>query len=391
MNELINFDANASYGLLDEVRDELFEILGKYLNPSSVHQGGQKAKNLIEDARDEVRLLIGASPRERVIFTSGATESNNMALFGVFENTSKRHLVTSMIEHPAILEPSRKLEESGVRVSYVHPDQEGRICSSSIKSFFSEQTKLVSIMFANNETGILNPVHQIAKDCKQENILFHTDAVQALGKVEIKFSESSIDMMSLSAHKIGGLAGVGALVLREGVYISPLIHGGPQETFQRAGTENVIGILSFGIAARKIREKLNYRIQRMNALGEALREKIALHIPGIIQFDSQPKLTNTISLRIPGVRADDLIVALDLQGLLVSAGSACASGKPSPSHALTACGLTESEAKETLRISLRAETKYEELLRGVKILADTVSSFNTMKKPLPVLEIEVPA
>ncbi len=362
----INFDANATYGVLPEVAEEVLSNHSRYLNPSSIHRGGQVARAAIEDAREEIRTLIGADRRDRIVFTSGATESSNSAISSALSGaTRENNLVCSNVEHPAVLETCKSFDKV-----------ECRICEpEKLREKVDENTRLVTLMLANNETGKVYKVSELFTYVKSNFpwIPTHSDCVQALGKVEINFKELFADTISISGHKIGAFSGVGALIIKDGAQFKPLIHGGPQEVRFRAGTENTLGIISFGIAARIARQKFESRIVRYKAMKLWFSDKLESEltrkqIPYQINFKDEDSLPNTLHVRFPGRKADDLLIALDLEGVLVSAGSACASGKPESSHVLLAHGFSEDEAKECLRISFNAETRFEELASGLEAL-----------------------
>lgn len=386
----INFDANASYGLLHEVSQSISQY-SSILNPSSIHRGGQESRALIEESRSEISQLLNLKRGDRIIFTSGATESNNSAILSKFFSTAANsNVVLSNIEHPSIREVVFRLSDRGVEVREIKPNKNNLFTPESFLEACDENTRVVSVMLANNETGQILPVDSIFTSIKTKfpHILCHSDCVQALGKLEIDFQKIGADVLSISGHKIGALPGVGALVVRNGININPLLVGGPQEVRFRAGTENVLGIITFGIAAKVIRENLEYRIARMKALKDAFKQKILAEFMNgevIIQFDEIEALPNTISIRIPGIPADDLLVKLDLMGLFVSAGAACASGKPEPSHVLIGMGLSVTEAKETIRVSLRSETSYETLCKGIEILINAINVARSVSLSAPIV------
>lgn len=382
----INLDANATYGLLPELYENLKALFPNLLNPNSVHQGGQAARAIIEKAREEIAALIGTAPGDRIIFTSGATESNNLALYAPFlwadEATRSRgapwSLLGTALEHPSVLGPAQALRQKGVELRLLGPRE-----TRSLRDFVeacSEDTRLVSLMYANNESGEIFDVPSIAKAIKEKfpNTIFHTDAVQALGKFPLSFRNTNADLMSLSAHKIGGLMGAGALIVREGINLEPLLRGGPQEERLRAGTENLLGIASFGLAAKHVRENLAARIASMRKGRDFLLHEIKRVFSDVSTTSNLERvLPNTLSIQIPGVRADDLVVAADTQGVLISYGAACSSGKQDPSHVFLAMGYSEEEAKEIVRISLKAEYEAGELEHAASVL---ISCIQRMRK-----------
>lgn len=362
----LNFDANASLGLSEELRSELTPYIDSYLNPSSIHSGGQAARTLIEKARAQLAELLGLNDDYRIIFTSGATEANNQAINSSFwqhlgggitgRSRAGFEIVSSATEHPSVLEPILRLERLGIRTYLVYPGAEQTLQPEQVLKACSPDTKLVSFMLANNETGTISPIAEVCKAVKEFNprTVFHCDAVQALGKIEVNYSNLNVDMLTFSAHKIGGLTGVGALVVKKELDVNGLLLGGAQELRFRAGTENVLGIVSFGLAARHLISRQAKNIENMliqrNFLHGYFKEKLG-HVG--IRFNLSPQsLPNTLSLHVPGILADDLVVALDLEGVLISSGAACASGKPLPSHVLIAMGQSEKEARQTIRISL---------------------------------------
>lgn len=374
----IYLDANASYGLLPQVAEELRSLLPELAqlgNPSAVHADGQRARALIEDARREVRALVDADPHDRIVFTSGATEANNAVLRAPFEGGRKGRVVSSAIEHPCVLEPLSALESQGVAVHLVAPDSSGSVSAQRVDEACAEPTTLVALMLANNETGALIPVATVAAALKERSpaTRIHCDAAQAIGKVPCSFRALGVDSLSISGHKFGALSGVGALVVRAGSAPCALLRGGPQETRWRAGTENLIGIVSMGIAARVVRSSLEQRRAEMARSRGQLLAQLREGLPELrCNTPLEESLPNTLSVTIPGVDADDLVVALDLQGVALSSGAACASGKPDPSHVLLAMGMTEQEARATIRISVRAEQDAQKLYEAGAVIIETV-------------------
>lgn len=374
----INLDANASYGVLPEVIEGIHEAL-RTLNPSSIHGGGQRARAMVELARDRLAGLLGLSKSERIIFTSGATEANTSAILAPFlsgqakGSDSSPCWVTSAVEHHSVLEPCRRLGRLGYP-GVVIPAPTGFVGPEQIEEAVTTATRLVTVMYGNNETGHRTPLAEVVAAARlKSDCSIHIDAVQHLGKSTERLFDEPIDSASFSAHKIGGLTGVGALVVRSDSQLEPLLVGGAQELRYRAGTENVAGIVAFGIAADVVRKDLHGRIERMWAarrfIEDAIRHRISDH-----RFNHPlgEGLPNTLSVTFGGLRADDLIVALDLAGVLVSAGAACASGKPESSHVLKEIGLSDADAQATVRISVRADHTPTELERAVEALTRAV-------------------
>ena len=373
-----NLDVNATYGVDAEVWSFLRQELSDAGNPSSVHHSGQKAKSLIESARESILSFVGAGKSSRLIFTSGATEANNLALLSQFSSLSqsnaKKQVLISALEHPSVLEVASVLSDRGLSVIIFKPS----VGSFSVSEFLekvSEETRLVSLMLANNETGELFPVEKIVAAIRKRypKVIIHCDAVQALGKIKFSFDHLDVDMMSVSGHKIGALPGIGALVAKRTIHIEPVIVGGSQELRFRAGTENLPGIVSFGYVIEKLRSSLDQRMEVMNRNCELLKSLLRKKVEGLVFHERIPNIGNTISLRVAGIRADDLVVALDLAGIMISSGSACASGKQDPSHVLLAMGFPESEVRETVRISLGHHYTPEEIFSISETMAEVIS------------------
>lgn len=374
----INWDANACRGVSLSLKEKLADYLDRGLNPSSIHQSGQEARALIEEARGQILSMVGNSRSARVVFTSGATEANNAICLSPLwkhlqagRGSVTGHILTSQVEHPSILEPLKRLEQAGFEVTYLAPDQ-----ISHCADFVKPATQLVSMMAANNETGhIYRVADQFAKIKEAyPEVVIHTDAVQLSGKVNFKFDELNADIITLSGHKLGSLPGVGALVMNKHLQIQSLLLGGAQELRYRAGTENVVGIVSFGLAAVEMTLKSLKLSESLMQQREFLRLEISRRLPTCrILFAEHELLPNTLSLHFPGIVADDLVVALDLKGISSSSGSACASGKPLPSHVLRAYGFSETEAREVLRLSLTGEDSMTELEQAVNDLSDCVN------------------
>ncbi len=377
---MINCDANASYGLLPEVREAVSAWSVDFANPSAIHQLGQRARAILEEARNELSGLMQLDSRQRIVFTSGATEALNQALFYPFWNLSRNqtkdvNYLTTTTEHPATLTTFHKLASLGITTN-IFDNQKQEIFS--MKSFLKEvtpETICCSLMFANNETGYIYPVKEIFTQIKKDFSSVYTvcDAVQALGKLPINYSELNADFIAISGHKIGALTGIGALVVNDHLPARALISGGPQELSWRAGTENLLGAYSLGIAAKVMKSQLSNNLKSYKKIKQKLIAEIQAQLPNAkINFEQIETLPNTISLEIPRIKADDLVVAMDLAGIAISSGSACASGKPSPSHVLLAIGKSEEQARSTIRISFRADLSAEEQSQLVNHLVKNV-------------------
>lgn len=373
----IDCDANATYALDDCGRELLVEALQVLGNPSSLHRSGQRAKNAIDDARDAVRRLVGIggadSSRYRVVFTSGATEANNLLIAS--NARSGARVIATEVEHPCVLMPLERAAQSGCMVSLIAPSQQGSVNPDMLARLVDETTTLVSVMAANNETGAVHPVRDFVSLVRQSSstALVHSDVAQVVGKLPFSIVETGLDAITISGHKFGALTGVGALIIREHCALQPLILGGPQEDKLRGGTENVLGMVHMGLVADQIADKLKQREDTMKRVRDAFEAAVREKLPDCeFNADSIPRLPNTSSVYVPGVRADDLVVALDLKGILVSAGAACSSGKPQPSHVLTAMGQGEERVRSTLRVSFRADQSEDVGRTVAEALAEVV-------------------
>ena len=372
---MYNFDANASFGLLPEVEAGIRMHLPSLHNPSSLHRAGQSSRAIIEEARRAFAQFTGLQKGWRIIFTSGATESNNTVLNQLAEiqkRQARTTIITATTEHHSVLEPCALLEQKGYTLIRIPYDPSNGLDYSLLEKSLSKETALVSLMYANNETGNRHDLSKISLLVKKHapQAFLHSDAVQALGKIPGSFSDLGVDAFTFSAHKIGALSGLGVLALKEHVPPLSFIHGGPQETHERAGTENVLGIyalhqalLAWQTRGEAIRASM--RASKEIFIRQLIESSPSIHIN---QCKTQPSLENTLSVTIPGIRADDFLVALDSKGIYASSGSACASGKPEPSHVLLAMGLTEQQARATIRFSftgLEPRAHIEEAAREI--------------------------
>ena len=360
MNQRSYLDYNATAPLRDEVRAAIIDALSLTGNPSSVHEEGRAARAAIEAARSKVAKLVGARP-EDVIFTSGGTEANALALAP--QRGEAWHCYVSAVEHPSVLAGGRFHPETMTQIP-VTPDGviDLEILARELAKHHLEGWRpLVSLMAANNETGAIQPVAEAAKIVKDAGGLFHTDAVQAAGRIRLEIPALGADMLSLSAHKIGGPKGVGALVLREGVSVEPLLKGGGQERRRRAGTENVPGIVGFGVAAELASADLA-RVDEIVALRDELEAKVVSLAPDAVVLSARvQRLPNTSCIAVPGAKAETLVIGLDLAGVAVSSGSACSSGKVEASHVLAAMGVALELAHGAIRISLGFATRRDDI------------------------------
>ena len=345
-------------------------------NPSSIHALGQAARAAVDSAREKVAALIGASPSE-IAFTSGGTEANNIAIFGTAvpasRETGRNHIVTSAIEHHSVFDACHVLEGRCFQVTYLPVDRLARVDPEQVRKAITDRTCLVSIMFANNEVGTIQPVAEIAAICVERGVPFHTDAVQGAGNVPLDVSKLPVQMLSLSGHKFYGPKGAGALFVRSGVRLEALVHGGGQERGIRPGTENVPGIVGLGEAAAVAAREVPQRLAHVSALRDRLIREIPRRVPqASLTGDPRNRLPGLASFHIEGVEGESLLVALDLEGIAASSGSACALGALESSHVLRAMGFSDSQARGHLRLSLGRKNTNEELDRLLEVLPPVV-------------------
>ena len=348
---MIYLDYSATTPLDSRVAD-LMDTIGResFGNPSSIHQLGQAAHARIETARRQIAATIGARSSE-IIFTSSGSESNNIALWDVVQREGK-HIIISGVEHPSVYNTAKALRKFGVEITEVGVNNGGRVVPKDVAKSIKPETALVTVMTANNETGTIQPIREISELCRKKNIRFHTDAVQALGKIPIDVDNFAPHTASFSAHKLYGPKGVGALYVGRGIKLHPLLHGGGQEQTLRAGTENVAGIAGFGLACELAAEDLPSESQNLAALRDQTIGHILHQLPNaVIHGDSEHFLQGVISIGLSGIDAQSLLMKLDLDGFAVSTGAACSSGVAKPSRPLSAMGLNDDECKSTLRIS----------------------------------------
>ena len=380
---MIYLDNAASTAVHPEVVKEMLPYFDvQYGNPSSIHQFGRKAKNAIQKARKQVAALIGAEPDE-ILFTSGGTESNNTILYGIPKSRGPKfvlnHIITSSIEHEAILEPCRDLEKNGVKVTYLPVDEHGIVNPNDITNLVNPQTVIVSVMFANNEVGTIQPIKEISKICNKYQIPLHTDAVQAVGKVPINVKELGVDALSISSHKINGPKGVGALFIKKGLTIAPEILGGGQENGMRSGTENVASIVGFGKACEIAKERLNDNISHFQTLHSSILSSVVKEIPHV-KLNGHPgkRIFNNIHLTFLGVNGEDLIIKLDEHGIAASTGSACSVHTQKASHVLKAMGFNHEQITGSLRISFGYMNTLNEVNQTVEVLKKVVSELRSV-------------
>lgn len=374
-------DHSATTPVHPVVLDTMLPFFTKHFgNASSVHSFGRDAKNAIEESREKIADFIGAQPNE-IIFTSGGTESDNFAIEGVaFENSKKgNHIITSVIEHHAVLNTCKHLESHGFQVSYISVDEHGIIDLDHLRSAIRDDTILITIMHVNNEIGTIEPLKEIGTIAKENGIIFHTDAVQSIGKIPVNVNDLGVDLMTMSAHKIYGPKGVGALYIRKGTKIEPLIRGGHHERNRRAGTENVPGIVGFGKAVEIASTDMEQESKRMWDLTERLKDGLAERIEYVYE-NSHPikRVPNIINLSFDYVEGESIILNLDIKGVAASTGSACTSGSLEPSHVLTALGLCASTAQGAVRFSLGRDNTIEDVDYIIEIMPEIINRLRQM-------------
>lgn len=376
----IYLDNAATTPIRSEVLDAMMPYLSnRFGNPSSLYSYGQEAKKAIEEARDKVANAIYANSDE-IFFTSGGTESDNWALKGAAYALKGKgnHIITSSVEHHAILHTCQYLESQGFEITYLPVDEYGLVDPNELKKAIKDSTILVSIMYANNEIGTIEPIQELANVSHEKGVLFHTDAVQAVGNVPIDVKKLDVDMLSMSAHKIYGPKGVGALYIRKGLRIDTLLQGGAQERNRRAGTENVAGIVGFGTAIELITKNIDEHIKKLTVLRDKLIDGI-LKIP-YTRLNGHPikRLPGNVNVSFEFVDGESLILSLDMEGICVSSGSACTAGSIDPSHVLLAIGLPEEIAHGSLRLTIGEENTEEEIDTVINKLPKIVDRLRQM-------------
>jgi len=369
----VYFDNNATAPLLPEVFEAMKPYFGEHFgNASSIHHHGQETRAAVERARASIAALLACRPSE-IVFTSGGTEGDNLAIFGLLRSSD--HVITSTIEHHAVLNSCKHLESIGCEVTYLPVDGRGLVDPGDIRRALRPNTKLITIMMANNETGVLQPVEEIGKIAGEADVYFHTDAVQAAGKIPIDVNRIACDLLSISGHKMHAPQGIGALYVRKGTILEPMFYGGNHERSRRAGTENVAGIVGLGKAADMAKQALSGGDPgRISAMRDRLQEKILAEIEATgVNGDGAPRVPNTTNLYFDFLEGEALVIALDLKGLAVSTGAACSSGAIEPSHVLTAMGLPRARARASLRFSLGKQNCPDEVEFALGLVPQTVA------------------
>jgi len=393
MEKVIYFDNNATTRVSDEVVNEMQKFFTEYYgNPSSMHFFGGQVQKYIDKARNNVAQLLGANPEE-IIFTSCGTESDSSAIYSALKVFPERkHIITTQVEHPAVLNLCKNLEEKGYRITYLKVDENGMIDLNELENSITSDTAIVSIMWANNETGVVFPVEEAAKIANKKGVLFHTDAVQAVGKIHIDLSKNKIDMLSLSGHKLHAPKGIGVLYVRKGVRFSPFLIGGHQERGRRAGTENVPYIIGLGKACELAMANMNKENEYVKKLRDKLENGIKETIKNIrINGFNSPRLPNTTNISFKYVEGESILILLSEKGVCASSGSACTSGSLEPSHVLMAMKVPMEFAHGSIRFSLgiyNTEEEVDYVLRELPEIIEKLRKISPFEDNKPLFGME---
>jgi cysteine desulfurase len=376
----IYLDHNATTAVDPAVLDAMLPYFSSdFGNASSIHTFGQRARAAVESAREQVAALLNARPQE-IVFTSGGTESDNHAIFGVaLPSSTSPHVITTTIEHEAVLNACQALEKQGVAVTYLPVDREGLINLDDLRRALRPETVLITVMHANNELGAIQPLAEIGRIAAEADVYFHTDAVQCAGKIPVDVKALQLDLLSISGHKFYAPKGVGALFIKTGTRLRQLLYGGHHQRGFRPGTENVAGIFGLGKAAELARVSLDKDSARISHLRDTLEQGILARVPDSrVNSANAPRTPNTSNILFPGLEGEALVIALDLKGLACSTGAACSSGAVEPSHVLTAIGLPAPEARASIRFSLGRHTTESEISAALEIIPAAVSHLRNL-------------
>ena len=376
---MIYLDNAASTPVHEKVIEEMIPYFKeRYGNPSSIHSLGRIANAAVQTGRKRIADLINADSKE-ILLTSGGTESNNTAIYGIALQNKGKHIITSSIEHDAVLEPCKRLEREGYKVTYLPVDKYGLVNSQDLRKEISRDTCLITIMFANNEVGTIQPIKEISTIAHENNVVFHTDAVQAVGKVPIDVKELGVDLLSISSHKINGPKGVGALYIRKGITVSPLISGGGQENGLRSGTENVASIMGFGMACKIAKENIDQNITHFKNLTSNLINRVLKEIPGTtLNGHIEKRIPSNVHFTFLGVNGEDLIIKLDENKISASTGSACSVRTQKASHVLKAMGFSHEQITGSLRLSVGITNTEQEINETVETLKKIVQELRAV-------------
>lgn len=378
----VYLDNNATTRMREEVLEAMLPYYKDiYGNASSIHEFGRTARLGIDAARQKVADLLGAASKEEIIFTSSGTEADNFAVKGVAHALKSKgnHIITSSIEHQAVLNTCKFLEKDGYKVTYLKVDKYGIVDLEELKRSITDKTILITIMYANNEVGTIEPVEEIGKIAKERGIYFHTDAVQAVGKVPFEAKNMNVDLLAMSAHKIYGPKGVGVLYIRKGTKVTQLLHGGHHEMGKRASTENVAGIVGLGMAAELAKKEMGSEIKRLTELRDYLYKGITTNIEDVrLNGHPEKRLPNTLNVGFKYLEGESIILNLDMEGIAASTGSACTSGSLEPSHVLTAMGSDPADTQGSVRFSLGRDNTKEDMDYVIKVLPPIIKRLRDM-------------
>ncbi len=379
---LVYLDNNATTRMREEVLEAMMPYCKDvYGNASSIHRFGRQARVAVDKARQEVASLLGASSPEEIIFTSGGTEADNFAIKGAVHAMRKKgnHIITSSIEHSAVLNSMKALEKDGYKITYLPVDGYGLINPNDVKKAITDSTVLISIMYANNEVGTIEPIEKMGEIAKERGVYFHTDAVQAVGKVTFQAKDLPVDILSMSAHKIYGPKGVGAIYIKKSTKVDTIMHGGHQEMGRRAGTENVPGIVGLGRAAEFAKKEAQEEPKRLCELRDYLYKNIAQAIPDTrLNGEPEKRLPNTLNIGFKYLEGESIMLNMDMEGIAVSTGSACTSGTLEPSHVLTAMGIDAGDAQGSIRFSLGRDNTKKDIDYVLKVLPPIIQRLRDM-------------
>ena len=377
----VYFDNNATTAVAPEVFEAMKPyFLDDYGNASSIHLRGQRARSAVEASREQLARLLNARPSE-IVFTSGGTESDNQSLFGIVGASSSevKHVITTTIEHSAVLHTMKELEKRGVRVTYVPVGPSGVVDPAGVEKAIGPDTVLISVMHANNEIGTIQPLEEIGRIAREHDVYFHTDAVQSVGKIPVDVERLGVDLLSLSAHKLHGPKGVGALYVRKGTILRPLMYGGHHERDRRPGTENVPGIVGLGKAAELAGAHLADGMERVGRLRDLLEEGILSWVPlATVSGDTSRRLPTTSNISFDYIEGEGFVIAMDLKGVECSTGAACSSGSVEPSHVLTAIGRKPEQARSSIRFSLGRFNTCEDVDYALEVLPRVVEQLRSL-------------
>ena len=378
----VYLDNNATTRMREEILEAMLPFYKEnYGNPSSIYELGRSARRAIDDAREKVAALLGATSTEEIVFTSGGTEADNLAIKGVAHALKSKgnHIITSSIEHHAVLNVCKFLEKEGYKVTYVDVDKDGLINLEGLRNALTDKTILITVMYANNEIGTIEPIEEIANIAKEKGIYFHTDAVQAVGKIPFEVKNLNIDLLSMSGHKLYGPKGMGALYIRKRTSITPLLQGGHHEMQKRAGTENVAGIVGLGEAARLANIETTNEAKHLKEARDYLHNGITSKIK-YVRLNGHPekRLPNTLNVGFKFLEGESIILNLDMEGVSVSTGSACTSGSLEPSHVLTAMGVDPAETQGSIRFSLGRDNTKEDMNYVLEVLPPIIKRLRDM-------------